>query len=106
MIFNGLVLILLGLYGYLIAAPDKKSPTAFIGPVIGIILILLSFPSDKGKVLALKIAFFLTLAVVVVFFYVGFRRENPVIIISAVVSLVCFIFYLSDFVFRKKEPGK
>jgi len=104
MIFNGLILIILGVYGYLIAAPDKKSLTAFIGPAIGIILILLSVPAGNDKPFAVKAAIVLTLIVVVVFFYIGFKRDNQIVIISGVVSLVCFIYHVSDIVFKKNEP--
>ena len=104
MIFNGLILIILGLYGYILAAPDKKSLTAFIGPAIGIILVLLSIPAGRDKPLAVKIATALTFIVVVVFFYIGFRRDNQIIIISGIVSLVCFVFYVSDIVNKKNEP--
>ena len=103
MIFNGLILIILGLYGYLLALPDKKSFTAFIGPGIGIILILLSIPARKEKVVPSHIAIVLTLLTVIVFFYVGFRRDNPLVIISGLVSFICLIFYGADFAFRRKE---
>ena len=103
MIFNGLILILLGLYGFLLSLPEKRSFTAFIGPGIGLILILLSLPARKGKSVPSHIAIVLTFLVVIVFFYAGFRRENSLIIISAVISFICLIFYGADFAFRKKE---
>jgi general stress protein CsbA len=101
MIFNGLVLILLGVYGYITA--DKKSMTAFIGPVVGAILILLSFPVKKENSVFTHIAVILTLISVIAFFIVGFMRSNTLVLLGAVVSLICLFFYVADFLARKKQ---
>lgn len=101
MIFNGLVLILLGVYGYMTA--DKKSLTAFTGPAVGAILILLSFPVKKENSVFTHIAVILTLLSVIAFFIVGFLRSNTNVLISAVVTLVCLFFYVTDFLARKKQ---
>lgn len=103
MLFNGVILIILGLYGYMLALPDKRSYTAFIGPAIGLILILLSFPAKREKSVFAHIAVILTLVTAIVFFYVGFKRNNSIIIISAVVTFICLIYYIADFALRKKE---
>jgi len=99
MIFNGLILVILGVYGYLMA--EKQSLTAFIGPVIGIVLIILSVPTKNGKSVFAHIAVIITLLTVITFFIIGFQRNNPIVIISAVVSLICLMFYIADFVSRK-----
>jgi hypothetical protein len=101
MIFNGLVLILMGVYGYISA--DKKSLTAFIGPAVGAILILLSFPVKKENSVFTHIAAVLTLLSVIAFFIVGFLRSNAIVLSSAAVSLICMFFYIADFLERKKQ---
>ena len=101
MIFNGLILIILGIYGYMTA--DQKSLNAFIGPGIGTILLILSIPTRNDKSVFAQIAVVLTLLTVITFFIVGFKRNNNIVIISGVISLVCLMFYIADFVNRKKE---
>jgi general stress protein CsbA len=101
MIFNGLALILMGVYGYMTA--DKKSLTAFTGPAVGAILILLSFPVKKENSVFTHIAAILTFLSVIAFFIVGFLRSNAIVLLSAAVSLICMFFYIADFLERKKQ---
>ncbi|MGV8019358.1 MAG: hypothetical protein AB2L26_14420 [Ignavibacteria bacterium] len=99
MIFNAVILIGLGFYGYIISS----SPTSFISVAIGAVLLILSFPVRNDNHVAAHIAVGLTGLSVVVFFIVGFLRGNNIILIMAVVTLIAFIFYISDFLKRKKE---
>lgn len=101
MIFNAVILIGLGFYGYIISG----SPTSFISVAIGACLLILSFPVRNENHVAAHIAVGLTGISVIVFFIVGFIRGNYVIIIMAVVTLIAFVFYISDFLKRKKERG-
>jgi hypothetical protein len=103
MLINAVILIALGLYGYISAEPVHRSMTALIAPAIGIILIALSFPASKQNKIATHIAVVLTLITVVVFFIVGFIRGNTLIIIMAVVTLAALILYIMDFLRRKRE---
>ncbi|MCX6165529.1 MAG: hypothetical protein NTU73_11840 [Ignavibacteriae bacterium] len=88
MIFNAVVLIALGIYGYTI---PPNSPTALIAPGIGIVLLILAFPIKKDN------------SVVTI---VGILRANTIIILMAVVTLLALVFYISDFITRKAEREK
>lgn len=103
MIFNAVVLIALGIYGYTI---PPHSPTALIAPVIGIILFILAFPVKNEKHVAAHIAVGLTGLTFIVFFIVGILRMNTIIILMAVITLVAFVFYISDFIRRKADREK
>ena len=99
MMLNGLVLIVLGIYGYLISS----SPTALISTAIGIILFIISFPVKKDNSIAAHIGIALTLIATITFFIVGFLRSNGLIIVMAVITLFALIFYVFDFFKRKKS---
>lgn len=99
MIFNSVILIGLGIYGYFISG----SPTALISPAIGLILFGLSFPVRKDNAVISHIAVGLTGLAMVMFFIVGILRSNYIILIMAVVTLAALMFYISDFFKRKKE---
>lgn len=99
MMLNGFVLIILGIYGYFISA----SPTALISALVGIILAGLSFPVKKENSVVAHIGIIFTLLSSVIFFFVGFKRDNTLIIIMAAITLAAFIFYVFDFFIRKKE---
>ena len=103
LIINSLILIILGLYGYVSAAPEHKSLTAFIGPGIGIILLFFYSPVKKQNHTGTHIMVMLTLLTAIVFSVVGIIRANVYIIIMAVSSLIALIFYISDFIKRKRE---
>lgn len=100
MLFNAIVLIALGIYGYSL---PPHSPTALISAVIGLILLALVPAVRKEKSWAAHIASGLTGLSVITFFIVGFLRGNMIIIAMAVVSLIAMMFYISDFTRRKRE---
>lgn len=99
MTFNGIILIALGVFGYV----TSGSPTALIAPAIGVILLILSIPVKKDNSVAAHIGVGLTGLTTIMFFVVGAMRGNTIIIIMAVVTLISLIFYVSDFIKRKKE---
>jgi hypothetical protein len=103
MIFNAIVLIALGIYGYTI---PPNSPTALIAPAIGIVLFILSFPIKKEKSVAAHIGVGLTAVSFLVFIIVGILRMNTIIILMAIVTLIALVFYISDFIRRKAERDK
>lgn len=103
MIFNAVVLIALGIYGYTI---PPHSPTALISVGIGAILIILSFPVKNEKYVAAHIAVSLTGLSFLMFLVVGIIRSNSIIILMAVITLLALVFYISDFIRRKAEREK
>ena len=98
MMLNGIVLIILGVYGYFISS----SPTALISAAIGLILLILSFPVRKENSIAAHIGTVLTFIAAITFFVVGFLRSNNLILIMAIITLFSLIFYVFDFFQRKK----
>lgn len=101
LLFNGIVLIILGTLGYFMS--ETKSMTAFIGPVIGLILVLLANPVKNNNKTAAHIGAVLTLIAVIAFFIVGLKRGNTYVIIMAVTSLFSMIMLIMGFIRRKKE---
>lgn len=99
MIANALILIVIGLIGFI----QSGSPTALIADGVGIILFVLAFPTKKENHIAAHIAVVLTLITTVTFFIVGIRRSNIMIIVMAAVTLIALILYIRSFVVRKKE---
>jgi len=99
MILNAVILIGLGIYGYVISG----SPTALISSAIGLILLGLSFPVKNENSVVSHIAVGLTGISMIMFFVMGILRSNTVIIVMGVVTLLAFLFYISDFIKRKKE---
>lgn len=97
MMLNGIVLIILGIFGYIISA----SPPALISTLAGIILTGLSFPVRKENSVVAHIGIIFTLILSVTFFFVGFKRDNILIIIMAVITVAAFIFYIIDFLRRR-----
>ncbi len=89
MIINALVLIALGVYGYI----SSGSPTALIAPAIGLILLGLSFPVKNENKTAAHIAVGLTLLASIMFFVTGFLRGNMIVVVMAVFTLIAFILY-------------
>ncbi len=102
MIANALVLIILGVYGFI----SSGSPTALIAPAIGIILIALAFPTKKENKTAAHIAVGLTLISTIMFFITGFMRNNMIVLVMAVFTLLALIMYVMDFARRKQEREK
>ena len=99
MMLNGIVLIILGVYGYFISS----SPTALISAAIGLILLILSFPVRKENSIAAHLGTVLTFIAAITFFIVGFLRSNTLIIVMAIITLFSLIFYIFDFFQRKKS---
>ena len=101
LLFNGIILIILGTVGYFMS--EAKSPTAFIGPAIGLILVFLASPVKNNNKTAAHIAVVLTLIAAGVFLFVGIKRSNTYVIIMAVTSLLSLIMLIMGFIRRKKE---
>ncbi len=99
MLANAFVLIILGVYGFFISG----SPTALIAPGIGIMLIILAFPTKNENKTAAHIAVGLTLVSTLMFFITGFLRGNLIILIMAVFTLLALFMYLMDFMKRKQQ---
>jgi Ca2+/Na+ antiporter len=96
---NAAVLIILGIYGYFASG----SATALIAPAIGVVLFLLSFPVKKDNRTAAHIGVALTLISTVMFFFIGLKRSNLIVLVMAVFTLLALVFYIMDFMKRKKE---
>jgi Ca2+/Na+ antiporter len=99
MIANALILIVTGLIGYI----SSGSPTALIADGIGVILLILSFPTKNDNAVVAHIAVVLTLITAVMFWIVGFNRANNMILVMAAVTSLAFVFYILNFIKRKKE---
>ena len=100
MAINAWILIIIGLLGFIFSG----STTALIADGIGLILLLLSFPTKKENALAAHIGVIVTLAAAVTFWLVAFQRRShwPVIIMGALTS-IAFVLYIVSFITRKKE---
>lgn len=103
MITNAIILIVLGLYSYIIAAPEHKSMTAFIAPAVGIVLLILAIPIKKQNPVGTHIGVGLTGIVFIVFIIVGIMRNNTWVIVMAVITLIALLVYINDFLKRKRE---
>lgn len=103
MLLNGLILLFLSLIPYLMSEPDHRSPTAFIGVGIGILLIILSFPTKNENHITAHIGVALTLLAAIAFFIVGIKRGNTYVIIMAVTSTISVILFVMGFMKRKRE---
>jgi len=102
MMVNAIVLIVLGVYGYIISG----SPTALIAPGVGIIFLALAIPTKKENHIAAHIAVALTLIASVTFLIVGIRRGNALVIAMGVFTFICFDLYVLNFILRKKQREK
>lgn len=99
MIANAFVLIILGVFGYI----SSGSPTALIAPAIGVIFLILSFSVKKNNKTAAHIAVILTLISAVIFFITAITRNNMIVMVMAVFTLIALILYVMDFMKRKKQ---
>ena len=99
MAVNAVILIALGVYGYIISG----SPTALIAPAAGVILLIMAFPVKKENSTVAHIAVAFTLLLSIVFFIVGIRRDNILVIVMAVITFLCFDLYVLNFILRKKQ---
>ena len=96
---NAGVLIILGIYGYFASG----SPTSLISTAIGVILFLISLPVKNDNKTAAHIGVGLTLISAVMFVVMGLKRSNLLILVMAVFTILALIFYVMDFMKRKKE---
>jgi len=76
MILNALVLIVIGVYGYVISG----SGTALTAPGIGVVLLILSVPVKNENAAVTHIAVGLSALSVIIFFVTGFLRGNFLIL--------------------------
>lgn len=104
MAVNAIILIALGVYGYI----TSGSATALIAPAIGVILLAMVIPVKNENHKVAHIAVGLTLIAAVTFIIVGIRRGNPMVIGMGIVTFICFDVYVLNFILRKKkrEQGK
>lgn len=99
MIINAFILIAIGIYGYL----NSGSGTALIAPAIGVVLFILAFPVKKENPTITHIAVGLTGLAMITFFITGFIRSNLLVLLMAAATAIAFLFYIMDFLKRKKE---
>lgn len=99
MLANALVLIILGIYGYI----SSGSATALIAPAIGVILAALAFPVKNENKTAAHIAVGLTLISAIMFFVIGFKRDNMIVVVMAILTTLALFMYIMDFKRRKQE---
>ena len=96
---NAGVLIILGIYGYFVSG----SPTSFIATAIGVVLFLISLPVKNDNKTAAHIGVGLTLVTAIMFIFIGLKRSNLIILVMAIFTILALIFYVMDFMKRKKE---
>ncbi|MBK6877904.1 MAG: hypothetical protein IPG99_16035 [Ignavibacteria bacterium] len=99
MAVNAAVLIVLGIYGYFVSG----SPTSLIATAIGVVLFLISFPVKNDNKTAAHIGVGLTLVTAIMFIVIGLKRSNLIILVMAIFTILALIFYVMDFMKRKKE---
>ncbi len=99
MLANALVLIVLGIYRYI----SSGSATALIAPAIGVILAALAFPVKNENKTAAHIAVGLTLISAIMFFVIGFKRDNMIVVVMAILTTLALFMYIMDFKRRKQE---
>ncbi len=99
MFTNAAVLIVLGVYGWI----SSGSATALIPSAIGAVLMGLSFPVKNDNKTAAHIGVVLTFISVIMFFFIGIKRANAIVLVMAVMTLLAFVFYIMDFLRRKRE---
>jgi uncharacterized membrane protein (UPF0136 family) len=96
---NAGVLIILGIYGYFVSG----SPTSLIATAIGVVLFLISLPVKNDNKTAAHIGVGLTLVTAIMFIVIGLRRSNLIILVMAIFTILALVFYIMDFMKRKKE---
>jgi hypothetical protein len=100
MLFNGLVLIGLGLISYFNS--DVKSGTALIAPIAGVILVILAFPTKNGNRTAAHIGVVITALVAIALIFPIIRTASPYAIAMCAISFVALIYYIKGFMAMKK----
>ncbi len=98
---NAGVLIILGVYGYFVSGMVSWTP--LIAPAIGVVLYLISIPVKKDNKTAAHIGVGLTLVSAIMFVVMGLKRSNLIILVMALFTFLALIFYIMDFMKRKKE---
>ena len=101
LLFTAIVLIALGVFGYISIGGTSFTP--LIAPLIGIILLALYVPVKKENPTAAHVAAGLTALTAVMFLVVGFMRGVMEVQTMGIVCLVATFFYISDFMRRKRE---
>jgi dipeptide/tripeptide permease len=77
--------------------------TAFIAPAVGIVLLIFSIPVKKQSPFGTHIGVGLTGIVFIVFIITGILRDNAWVIVMGVITLIALLFYINDFLKRKKQ---
>lgn len=103
MLFNGLMLIVLGLISYFNSPEAERSATALIAPIVGTILVLLSFPTKNGNRTAAHIGVVLTVLVAIALIIPITRSGSPYAIIMCIISFIAVIYYIKGFMTMKRE---
>lgn len=106
MLFNGLVLIGLGLISYFNSPAAERSATALIAPIVGIILVFLAFPTKNGNRTAAHIGVVLTVLVAIALIIPISRSGSPYAIAMCVISFIAVIYYIKGFMAMKKAKNE
>jgi uncharacterized membrane protein (UPF0136 family) len=99
MVINAVLLFVMGIIGYFMSG----SPTALISTGIGLILFSLSYPVKQNNKTWTHIAVFFTAIVAIMFYIMGFQRQNTMLFVMAIITSIALVFYIMDFLRRKKE---
>lgn len=96
---NAGVLVVMGIYGYIVSG----SATALIAPAIGVVLFILSLGAKKENKTAAHIGVALTLVSAAMFIVIGLKRSNLIVLMMALFTVLALVYYIMDFLRRKKE---
>lgn len=105
MLFNGLVLIGLGFISYFNSPAAERSGTALIAPIIGIILVILAFPTKNGNRTVAHIGVALTALVAIALIIPISRSGSPYAIAMCIVSFIAVAYYIKGFIDMKKAKN-
>ena len=100
MMFNGLMLIILGLISYYNG--PVKSGTALIAPIAGVLLVILAFPTKNGNRTAAHIGVVITLLIALSLIFPIIRSGSIYAIAMCVISFIAVAFYVKGFMDMKK----
>jgi hypothetical protein len=103
MLFNGLILIVLGLISYFNS--DVKSGTAMIAPIAGVLLVILAFPTKNGNRTAAHIGVVLTLLIAISLIVPIIRSGSVYAIAMCVISFIAVAYYIKGFIDMKKAKS-
>jgi FtsH-binding integral membrane protein len=99
MLINAAILFIMGIIGYVMSG----SPTALTASGVGLILFFFSFPVKNNNKTWTHIAVAFTALVAIMFYIMGFARQNTSIFVMAIITSIALVFYIMDFLRRKKE---